>query len=66
MKWISRRILRHAITYHENMRDSILYVRNQGIQVPPQNGVCTDDLWNRAAAELRCADRLRKLLTKYQ
>ena len=58
MKWISRKILRHAIIYHERMRKGILFERGQN--------ACGDNLWNKAAAELRCADRIRKLLKKYQ
>lgn len=68
MKYCYRRKLQRAIRYHEDMRKNIMYARG----IPGKEITWTtfvehqDDLWHRAAAEYRCAERIKKLLNKYQ
>lgn len=68
MKACYRRKLKRAISYHEQKRRNIIYARG----TPGEAITWTtfvedhDDLWLQAAAEYRCAERIKKLLNKYQ
>ena len=62
MKWWARYIIKDRIKVHERKRAMILYNRDQLWH----HDKYYDELWEEGAKELQCADRMTKLLTKYQ
>ncbi len=68
MKFIARMKLKRAIAHHEQMRSCLMYARGYP-HTPAEWNMHVeqdDELWNRASAEYRCSERIKKLLNKYQ
>lgn len=62
MKLLKQYIIQEKINYHYNMRNVLLHARSYAKGLIKEED---DELWHRAACELRCAQRMEKILKKY-
>jgi hypothetical protein len=62
MKRLKQYIIQQKINYHYNMRNVLLYSRSYSKGLVKDED---DELWHRAACELRCAQRMEKILKRY-
>lgn len=68
-KWIARYRLNRAIRYHEDKRWLLTHTEGYpGINISWTDYVekTPDYMWHLVGCEYRCAERLKKLLTKYK
>lgn len=62
MKRLKQYIIQQKINYHYNMRNVLLHARSYTRGLVKEED---DELWHRAACELRCAQRMERILKKY-
>lgn len=62
MNWYKRLLINDRAYVHLRIRECILYEREQLYE----HDKYYDDLWNEAAAEWRCSERMKKLLNRYR
>ena len=56
MRCLRKRKIKNLIAYHERMRATLLFIREQ------HNNFFYDEFWDKAAWHYRFAERLKKLL----